>query len=78
MSRKVTATELRKNIYKFLDEVLSTNMPLEVLRKGKRLIIAPAERGFRLDRLEPHADSILGDPEELVHLDWSGEWRPDV
>jgi hypothetical protein len=76
--RKVTATELRKNIYKFLDEVLSTNTPLEIERKGKRIIIAPADRGSRLDRLEPHTDCIVGDPEELVHLDWSGEWRPDV
>jgi hypothetical protein len=76
--RKVTATELRKNIYKLLDEVLDTNTPIEIERKGKRIIIAPAEPGSRLGRLEPHADCIVGDPEELVHLDWSEEWRPDV
>ena len=24
----------------------------------------------------PKRDIIVGDPEELVHLDWSSEWRP--
>ncbi len=78
MSRKVTATELRKNIYKLFDEVLSTNVPLEVERKGKRLIITPADREARIDRLEQHDRCITGDPEELVHIDWSEEWRPRV
>ena len=78
MPRKVTATELRKNIYKLLDEVLNSNIPLEVERKGKRLIIAPADRGSRIKGLQAHADCIVGDPEELVHMDWSEEWRPDV
>ncbi len=78
MPRRITATELRKNIYKLLDDVLSTNTPLEVERKGRRLVISPAERVSRLDRLEPHADCIAGDPEELVHMDWSGEWKPTV
>jgi hypothetical protein len=78
MPRKVTATELRRNIYRFLDEVLDTSIPLEVERKGRRIIIAPAEQGPRLERLEPHPGCIIGDPEELVHVDWSGEWRGDL
>jgi hypothetical protein len=78
MPRKVTATELRKNIYKLLDEVLSSNTPLEVERKGKRLIITPAGREARIERLQLHDDCIVGDPEELVHMDWSEEWRPGV
>jgi hypothetical protein len=76
--KSITATELRKNIYKLLDEVLSTNTPLEVERKGKRLLILPAEKAPRLDRLQPHTDCIPGDPEELVHVDWSSEWKPTV
>lgn len=24
----------------------------------------------------PKRDLIVGDPEDLVHLDWSSEWRP--
>ncbi len=78
MPRKVTATELRKNIYKLLDQVLSSNVPLEIERKGRRLIITPADRKPRIESLLLHEDCIVGDPEELVHIDWSGEWRPDV
>lgn len=78
MPRKVTATELRRNIYKLLDEVLSSNIPLEVERKGKKLVIYPAERESKLKRLEPHAGCISGDPEELIHIDWSEGWRPEA
>jgi hypothetical protein len=78
MPRKVTATELRKNIYKLLDEVLASNIPLEVERKGKRLIIAAADREGWIERLDIHADCIVGEPEELVHIDWSEEWKPEV
>lgn len=78
MPRKVTATELRRNIYKLLDEVLNSNVPLEVERKGKRLIIIPAGASSKFDLLEPHTECISGDPEDLVHTDWSQEWKPDL
>lgn len=78
MPRKVTATELRRNIYKLLDEVLSSNISLEVERKGKKLVISPAERGSKLDRLGTHAGCLIGDPEALVHMDWSEGWRPEA
>jgi len=29
-----------------------------------------------LQRLLPKRDIIVGDPEDLVHIDWSSEWRP--
>jgi len=32
---------------------------------------------LRLDLLKAHPDYIAGDPEDLVHLDWSGAWPPD-
>ncbi|MDR3556305.1 MAG: hypothetical protein P4L55_16245 [Syntrophobacteraceae bacterium] len=78
MPRKVTATELRKNIYKLLDDVLQSNIPLEVERKGKKIIISSAQRDSKMAGLRPHPDCIAGDPEELVHSDWSGEWSPDI
>ena len=78
MPRKVTATELRKNIYKLLDDVLQSNIPLEVERKGKKIIISPAESVSKIAGLRPHPDCIAGDPEELVHVDWSGEWSPGL
>jgi prevent-host-death family protein len=71
----VTATELRQNIYKLLDRVLETGEPLEIERHGRRLRLVPAEFD-KLSLLEPHPDFIVGDPEDLVHMDWSHEWKP--
>ena len=71
----ITPTELRKNLYRLLDEVIETGEPLEVERKGRRLrIIAEPEGGKKLDRLVKH-DCIVGDPEDLVHMDWSHLWE---
>ncbi|HZD68781.1 MAG TPA: type II toxin-antitoxin system Phd/YefM family antitoxin [Actinomycetes bacterium] len=72
----VSASELRQNVYRLLDEVLRTGQPLEIERGGRRLRIVPVEAPAKLSRLSPHPGTILGDPEELVHLDWTGEWRP--
>ena len=72
----VTASELRQNVYRLLDEVLATGAPLEVERNGRRLRIVAVDRPSKFDRLTPHPDAIVGDPEDLVHVDWSGEWRP--
>ena len=71
----ITVTQLRQNIYKALDEVIETGVPLEVERKGRILRITPAEPRSKLDNLRRRA-YLRGDPEEIVDLDWSHEWRP--
>ena len=68
-------SSLRENIYRILDEILETGVPVEIERKGKFLLIAPVEPRSKLANLKPR-DLIVGDPEDLVHLDWSDEWRP--
>jgi prevent-host-death family protein len=75
---KITASKLRENVYKILDQVLETGAPLEIERRGRKLRIVPADDPPRrkLDRLEPRPKTIAGDPQELVHLDWSSEWKP--
>lgn len=73
--RTITASEVRRNVYRILDEVLATGLPVEILRKGKRLRIVPVEPVGRLDRLVSRS-YLAVEPEELVHLDWSAEWRP--
>ena len=72
----VKSTELRANLYRLLDRVLSTGEPLEVERKGRRIRIAPATPKNKLSRLEAHPEDLVGDPDDLVHLDWSHEWNP--
>ena len=37
--------------------------------------ISAAEPPSQLQNLK-RRDCIVGDPEDLVHLDWSNEWRP--
>lgn len=69
-------TALRADLYRLLDQVLETGVPIEVERNGRRLRIAPVESTSRLDRIRPMPGLIVGDPEDLVHMDWSGEWRP--
>lgn len=69
------ASSLRENIYRILDQVLETGVPVEIERRGKILKIIPAEPRSKLANLKPRP-YLLCDPEELVHLDWSGEWRP--
>jgi len=73
---KVTASELRQNIYKLLDQVLESGVPLEIERNGRRLRVVPDDARSKLDRLVPHPGTIIGDPEDLVHLDWTHEWKP--
>lgn len=71
----VTASELRQNIYRLLDEVVETGTPLEIKRGGHTLRVVPEETPSKLARLTPHPGTIVGDPEDLVHMDWSGEWQ---
>jgi antitoxin (DNA-binding transcriptional repressor) of toxin-antitoxin stability system len=82
----VSATQLRQNIYAILDEALKTGKPVEIERKGKVLRIVPEiapnremidENDLsefpRLARLTKK-DWFVGNPEDIVHMDWSHEW----
>jgi len=71
---RVTASQLRQDIYRILDRVIETGEGIEIERKGKVLRIVPPEPARRLDRLTKHPDYIVGDPDDLVHIDWSEEW----
>ncbi len=71
----VTASVLRKDIYHLLDRVLETGQPIEVKRKSGMIKIVAEQPGTKLERLKKH-DCIIGDPNDLIHSDWSGEWQP--
>lgn len=74
----LTASKLRQNIYKILDNVLETGVPVEIERSGRVLKIICADNipRSKLDHLEGHPDFLLCEPEDLVHMDWSGQWQP--
>ena len=71
----LTASKLRENIYRVLDEVLATGEPVEIERNGRRLLIIADDQPSRLSRLVNRSDVVVGDSADFVHLDWSSEWR---
>jgi hypothetical protein len=74
----VTATQLRQNIYRLLDQVLESGVPLEVERNGQKLEIVPRPKRSKLDNIVPDPTALTCDPEEIVHMDWSHLWRPSI
>jgi antitoxin (DNA-binding transcriptional repressor) of toxin-antitoxin stability system len=76
MAVRITATELRRDVYRLLDTVLATGESIEIERNGRKVLITPFQPVDRISRLVSHPGSLIGDPEEVVHMDWSGEWSP--
>ena len=85
MSMPLTPSKLRADVYRILDRVLATGEPVQAERKGRRLVIIRAEgadvpTGRRRRRLEDFAMSpslVVGNPEDLVEVDWSQYGDPD-
>ena len=74
----ITASTLRGNIYKILDQVIDTGDVLRVERKNGVVEIAPVKvNKGKLDNLTKH-DCIVGNPDSIVHLDWSNEWKGEI
>lgn len=71
----ITASKLRQDIYRLLDRVLETGRPIVIERRGRTLRIVADEPASKLARLKPRR-YLEDDPEQIVHLDWSDEWRP--
>lgn len=71
----LTASKLRENVYRVLDQVLETGEPAEIERNGRRLRIVADDPPSRLSRLVQRTDLVVGESDDFVHLDWSGEWK---
>lgn len=76
--KTITVTELRGNIFKLLDEVLRTGVPIEVNKGGKKVRIVPAEVSNKLQNLVSRPDVINGDPEDIVNTTWEKEVHLDL
>ena len=70
---RITASKLRENIYRVLDEAIHTGTPVEVVRKGTVLRIVPEKRPSKLRRLRKRS-GFQGDPDDIIQMDWSREW----
>ena len=70
----ISVTRLRANLYEIVDRVIETGIPVEIERNGKRVRLAPVKRASKLSRLVSRPGTLVGDPEEIVHMDWLDEW----
>lgn len=75
--KPMNLTQIRSDLYNIVDQVINTGIPVEIERNGHivKLTVEPVKS--KLDNLIPHSGTIVGDPNELVHIDWSAEWDPD-
>lgn len=71
----LTASALRQNVYRILDRVAETGIPEDINRRGRMLRIVSVNKKSKLANAIKRP-VIKGNPEELVHVDWSHLWRP--
>jgi antitoxin (DNA-binding transcriptional repressor) of toxin-antitoxin stability system len=70
---QITASKLRENVYRILDQAIATGVPVEVLRKGAVLRIVPEKRASKLSRIKKRT-GFDGDPDDIAGMNWLGEW----
>ncbi|WP_207691969.1 hypothetical protein [Desulfonema limicola] len=73
MGSVVSINQFIDDIDGLLEHVLQNKTSLEIEYKGRKLVICLAEPENKLAKLKPHPDCINGDPEDIVHMDWSSE-----
>lgn len=67
----ITPTELRRDLYRLLDEVLDSGLPLSIHRRGRVLRLVPDSPSTSLlDRIDGNADALVGDPDDLAEWEW--------
>jgi hypothetical protein len=72
----ITASKLREDVYRILDEVIETGLPVEVVRKGTVLKIVPEKAVSKLSRLKKR-NVFVGNPEDIIGMDWSKDWSKE-
>jgi hypothetical protein len=71
----LTLTALRQQLFKIVDKVIQTGVPVEIERRGHRLKIVLDDPPRKLANLRPHK-AITGDADDLVDLQ-TEEWRSE-
>jgi prevent-host-death family protein len=74
---RITASRLRENVYRILDEVIDTGAPVEIVRKGTVLRIVPEKKASRLSGLRKRRNVFQGDPDSIIGADYLREWRDE-
>jgi hypothetical protein len=76
MANRMSATRLRAELFKTLDQVVSSGESVEIERPGGTVRMVLAASGSRLARLSPHPGTVSGNPEDLATLSWEDAWQP--
>jgi prevent-host-death family protein len=69
----ISLTTLRQQLFKVVDRIIKTGVPVEISRRGHKLRIVRVVKTSKLARLTPH-NAIVGNPEDLVAFK-AGKWR---
>ncbi len=72
---KVRSTYLRQHLFVLLDRVLNTGNPIEIERRGKKLLIVNPGKNSKLLNLKERKRNLKEDPNFYTHIDWSLEWK---
>ena len=74
---RLTASKLRQEVYKILDEVIRTGKPAEIERNGSILKIVPVRHSFnKLSKLKKRRLTDE-DSDSFEHIDWTAEWKAE-
>ncbi len=71
----LSLTALRSQLFKIVDGIIDTGIPIEIERKGKRLKIILEGKKSKFSNLKKR-DCINGNPDELIDLKVS-EWTEE-
>ena len=74
------ATRFRASLYKVLNQVIDTGVPVEIELRGRRVKIVPADPESKLKNLVPHPNFISGKSDDLARPSfdlaaWEKKWR---
>ncbi|MBI4194883.1 MAG: type II toxin-antitoxin system prevent-host-death family antitoxin [Betaproteobacteria bacterium] len=73
----ITATRLRSDLYRVIDEVIRKGVPVEVELRGRKVRIVPAEPRDKLANLVKRPGVIVGDSGRVARVTAFDEkkWR---
>lgn len=58
----ISATKLRADIYRVIEGVINSGVPVEIELRGRKVRIVPAEQRDKLANLVKRSGVIVGDP----------------
>ncbi len=74
---RVTASQLRADVYRILDRAIEAGEVVEIDRRGVIVRLVPPSPRSWVETLPRRDGVITGDPGDLAAIDWSTSWRPD-